>query len=118
MVDCSQKVALVLGGAGNVGSGVVGGFLKRGYKRVVAVSRDVKKLESLRNQLGADTDRFGFIVGDISTESGAEVVKNQVSCFDKVIDCRSGIMVIMLCELKLEKCGLTIFSPLMSLQQR
>lgn len=78
MSDCSQRVALVLGGAGNVGSGAVGGFLRRGYGRVVVISRDPMRLQNLRTNLGALADRVVFIIGDIGSESGAEAARQEV----------------------------------------
>ena len=78
MVDCSQKVALVLGGAGNVGSGVVGGFLRRGYGRVVVVSRDPVRMDNLRKQVGAASDRLLCILGDIGSEEGAQAARQEV----------------------------------------
>ena len=78
MVDCSQKVALVLGGAGNVGSGVVGGFLRRGYGRVVVISRDPVRMDNLRKNCGA-SDRLVCILGDVGNEEGAQAARTEVS---------------------------------------
>ena len=77
MVDCSQRVALVLGGAGNVGSGVVGGFLRRGYRKVVVVSRDPVRMNTLRQRC-AD-ERLVCILGDIGSEASAEAARQEVS---------------------------------------
>ena len=79
MVDCSQRVALVLGGAGNVGSGVVGGFLRRGYGKVAVVSRDPVRMDNLRKLVGAASDRLVCILGDVGTEAGAEAARQEVS---------------------------------------
>ena len=79
-MEC-DKVALVLGGAGNVGSGVVGGFLRRGYRQVVIISRDIVRMENLRKQYAEKQDRIVCILGDVSTEAGAEAARNEVRIF-------------------------------------
>ncbi|XP_076816573.1 chlorobenzene dihydrodiol dehydrogenase-like [Clavelina lepadiformis] len=78
MVDCSNKVALVLGGAGNVGSGVVGGFLRRGYGRVAVISRDPVRLDNLRKQAGDAHERIVCILGDVGSERSAEAARQEV----------------------------------------
>nr|XP_002124706.1 uncharacterized protein LOC100176454 [Ciona intestinalis] len=78
MTDCSQKVALVLGGCGNVGSGIVGGLLRKGYGRVAVISRDPQRLNTLRNNIGAAAERVVFVLGDVGNEAGAESARNEV----------------------------------------
>lgn len=78
MMDCSQKAALVLGGAGNVGSGVVGGFLRRGYGKVVVISRDPVRMDNLRKHVGDASNRLVCILGDIGSEAGAEAARQEV----------------------------------------
>ena len=71
--------ALVLGGCGNVGSGVVGGFLRAGHSKVVVLSRDPQRLDELRTACGVEaSQRLVVIVGDIGSEGGAEAAYNEV----------------------------------------
>jgi NAD(P)-dependent dehydrogenase (short-subunit alcohol dehydrogenase family) len=79
MNQLENKVALILGGAGNVGEGIVRAFLKAGA--IVAVpSRKVEKLEELRTYLGelAQGDRFIPIVGEIGQIDSAESIRDQL----------------------------------------
>jgi NAD(P)-dependent dehydrogenase (short-subunit alcohol dehydrogenase family) len=79
MSQLENKVALILGGAGNVGEGIVRTFLKAGA--IVAVpSRKVEKLEELRTYLGelAQGDRFIPIVGEIGQIDSAESIRDQL----------------------------------------
>ncbi|WP_242063193.1 SDR family NAD(P)-dependent oxidoreductase [Nostoc sp. FACHB-892] len=79
MSQLENKVALILGGAGNVGEGIVRAFLKAGT--IVAVpSRKVEKLEELRTYLGelAQGDRFIPIVGEIGQIDSAESIRDQL----------------------------------------
>ena len=79
MVDCSQRVALVLGGAGNVGSGVVGGFLRRGYGKVVVISRNPERMGNLQKQYSDAENRLVCILGDIGSEESAAAARAEVS---------------------------------------
>lgn len=88
MNQLENKVALIIGGAGNVGEGIVRAFLKAGA--IVAVpSRQAEKLEELRSYLGklADgdsealllsADRFIPIVGEIGQIDSAERIRDQL----------------------------------------
>ncbi|AFZ58458.1 SDR family oxidoreductase [Anabaena cylindrica FACHB-243] len=79
MSQLENKVALILGGAGNVGEGIVRAFLKAGAI-VVVPSRKVEKLEELRTYLGelAQGDRFIPIVGEIGQIDSAESIRDQL----------------------------------------
>ncbi len=79
MNQLENKLALILGGAGNVGEGIVRAFLKAGA--IVAVpSRKIEKLEELRTYLGelAQSDRFIPIVGEIGQIESAESIRDQL----------------------------------------
>ncbi|MBD2604873.1 SDR family oxidoreductase [Scytonema hofmannii FACHB-248] len=79
MSKLENKVALILGGTGNVGEGIVRAFLKAGA--IVAVpSRQAEKLEELRTYLGelADGDRLIPIVGEIGQIDSAESIRDQL----------------------------------------
>ncbi|HYW18714.1 MAG TPA: SDR family oxidoreductase [Nodularia sp. (in: cyanobacteria)] len=79
MNQLENKVALIIGGAGNVGEGIVRAFLKAGA--IVAVpSRQAEKLEELRSYLGklAEGDRFIPIVGEIGQIDSAESIRDQL----------------------------------------
>nr|XP_057931877.1 uncharacterized protein si:dkey-238o13.4 isoform X1 [Doryrhamphus excisus] len=71
----SDKVVLVLGGAGTVGSGIVQALLDKGSK-VAVISRDNNRLERLRSSLSPNTKHhLVTIVGDVGSEEGAEKAK-------------------------------------------
>ncbi|XP_074142262.1 uncharacterized protein LOC141554360 [Sminthopsis crassicaudata] len=71
----SERLVLVLGGAGTVGSGIVKSLLEKGFQ-VAVISRDATRLEKLRNFLPAEAhNRLFTVVGDVSTEDGAEAAK-------------------------------------------
>ncbi len=79
MSKLENKITLILGGAGNVGEGIVRAFLKAGA--IVAVpSRKVEKLEELRTYLGelAHPERFIPIVGEIGQIDSAESIRDQL----------------------------------------
>ena len=72
-----DRHALVLGGCGNVGSGVIGGFLRRGWSKVAVLSRDPMRLDALRTRVGAEM-KVVYVVGDVGNEEGAEAALNEV----------------------------------------
>jgi len=74
-----NRHALVLGGCGNVGSGVIGGFLRRGYSKVAVLSRDPMRLDTLRTRVGPElSQKVVYVVGDVGNEEGAEAALNEV----------------------------------------
>lgn len=79
MTKLKNKIALILGGAGNVGEGIVRAYLKAGAI-VVVPSRKAEKLEELRTYLGelAHPERFIPIVGEISEIDSAERIRDQL----------------------------------------
>jgi NAD(P)-dependent dehydrogenase (short-subunit alcohol dehydrogenase family) len=79
MTKLKNKIALILGGAGNVGEGIVRAYLKAGAV-VVVPSRKAEKLEELRTYLGelAHPERFIPIVGEISEIDSAERIRDQM----------------------------------------
>ncbi|MBD2343096.1 SDR family NAD(P)-dependent oxidoreductase [Anabaena subtropica] len=79
MTKLENKIALILGGAGNVGEGIVRAYLKAGAI-VVVPSRKAEKLEELRTYLGelAHPERFIPIVGEISEIDSAEGIRDQL----------------------------------------
>ncbi|KAM8750593.1 uncharacterized protein AB9X84_012426 [Acanthopagrus schlegelii] len=71
----SDRVVLVLGGAGTVGSGVVKALLDKGF-RVAVISRDSSRLDRLRSFVSASTkDNLTTVVGNVGSEEGAEQAK-------------------------------------------
>lgn len=62
------KVALIAGGAGTVGSGIVRGFLRAGAK-VVVPSRRAEALSSLKEEMGNPPELL-TIETEVSTEAG------------------------------------------------
>ncbi|XP_066570005.1 17-beta-hydroxysteroid dehydrogenase 14 [Amia ocellicauda] len=74
----SDRVVLALGGAGTVGSGIVKALLDRGF-RVAVISRDESRLEKLKTFISPATkDNLYTLVGDVGTEEGAEIAKNNL----------------------------------------
>ncbi|XP_061776007.1 uncharacterized protein LOC133568226 [Nerophis ophidion] len=74
----SDKVVLVLGGAGTVGSGIVEALLDKGFK-VAVISRENSRLERLRCIISPNTKHnLITIVGDVGSEEGAEQAKQAV----------------------------------------
>ena len=64
MAKLDGKIALIPGGTGGVGEGIVRGFLNAGAT-VVVPSRREESLEKLRRQLGESAgDRFVPLVGE------------------------------------------------------
>nr|XP_060644441.1 uncharacterized protein LOC132783328 [Anolis sagrei ordinatus] len=69
------RVAVVLGGAGVVGSGIVKALLEKGFQ-VAVISRDESRLEKLKQFLSPSAcDRLHTFVGDVGSEEGAELAK-------------------------------------------
>ncbi|XP_075795941.1 L-fucose dehydrogenase-like isoform X1 [Pelodiscus sinensis] len=74
-MSASERVVVVLGGAGTVGSGIVRALLERGFQ-VAVVSRDGARLEKLKSFVPAPTrDRLHTLLGDVGSEEGAEAAK-------------------------------------------
>lgn len=80
-----SQIALVLGGAGSIGSATVKAFLKDGScSRVVATSRDQGRLDKLVNDVKCDMgeDAAAKVVGVVGSPglpAGAEALKAKVS---------------------------------------
>jgi 3-oxoacyl-[acyl-carrier protein] reductase len=78
MEQLEGKVALVAGGTGEVGEGVVRAFLRRGAT-VVVPSRSGENLERLRDLLGPLAgERFVPVVGNIGRPEGARKIREHV----------------------------------------
>lgn len=72
------KIALIAGGTGNVGEGVVRAFLKEGAV-VVVPSRSKEALEQLRGLLGSvATDHFVPLVAQMGQIEGAEHLRDEI----------------------------------------
>lgn len=71
------KTALIAGGTGGVGEGIVQAFLNEGAT-VVVPSRTQEKLEQLRGYLGLATERFIPIVGDMADTDSAESLRDRI----------------------------------------
>lgn len=71
-------IALIAGGTGNVGEGIVRAFLKEGAT-VVVPSRNAETLDQLCGYLGSfATNRFVPLVGHIRQIEGAERLRDEV----------------------------------------
>lgn len=78
MAKLSGKIALIAGGTGGVGEGIVRAFLKEGAT-VVVPSRSSENLEQLRGYLGERAgDRFVPVVGDMSDTESSEKLRDEV----------------------------------------
>ncbi|KAG9352640.1 hypothetical protein JZ751_021054 [Albula glossodonta] len=88
----SERVVLVLGGAGTVGSGIVKAFLDRGFK-VVVISRDSSRLEKLKDFVSPSSrENLVTVVGNVGSEEGAEEAKQAVlKAVGKVTDIVSSL---------------------------
>lgn len=76
------KTALIAGGTGGVGEGIVRAFLNEGAT-VVVPSRSGDRLQQLDEQLeGVETERLISLVGDMSDIESAEQLRQQI--LDKV----------------------------------
>lgn len=75
MVDLTHRVAVVAGGAGAVGEGIVSAFLRRGAT-VVVPSRSAQRLRDLRGRLDDDSDLL-TLEGDIGSVGGAEAIRDR-----------------------------------------
>uniref|UniRef100_A0A8D0BJF7 Uncharacterized protein n=1 Tax=Salvator merianae TaxID=96440 RepID=A0A8D0BJF7_SALMN len=74
----SDRVVLVLGGAGTVGSGIVKALLDKGFQ-VAVISRDESRLEKLKQFLPPSAgSRLHTLVGDVGSEDGAEAAKGDL----------------------------------------
>ncbi|XP_008291794.1 uncharacterized protein LOC103365985 [Stegastes partitus] len=74
----SDRVVLVLGGAGTVGSGIVKALLDKGFK-VAVISRDGGRLDRLRSFVSPNTrDNLTAVVGNVGSEQEAEQAKQQL----------------------------------------
>ena len=71
------RVALVAGGAGNVGEGIVRGLLRQGA-RVVVPSRGAEKGEQLRGLLGGLAARLVTLVGNVTDAESAARLRDEV----------------------------------------
>nr|XP_034973395.1 uncharacterized protein LOC118086178 isoform X1 [Zootoca vivipara] len=74
-MSASDRVVVVLGGAGTVGSGIVKVLLEKGFQ-VAVISRDRSRLEKLKQFLPPSAcQRLHTLVGDVGSEEGAEAAK-------------------------------------------
>ncbi len=79
MFDLRGRVALVAGGAGEVGEGIVRVFLHSGAT-VVVPSRSEQRLAELRSRVApADGDRLLTLVGSVGTEEGAASIRDAIA---------------------------------------
>lgn len=72
------KIALIAGGTGGVGSGIVRGFLQEGAT-VVVPSRSPEKAEQLCEHLESfATERLVLITKDIGDSDGAKQIRDEI----------------------------------------
>lgn len=79
-----SKIALVLGGAGNIGSATVAEFLEQqDIRKVVIVSRSQKRIdkaiERVRVSVGQRADDILGFVGDLTIDKEAKTLKEKVT---------------------------------------
>ncbi|KAM4722239.1 uncharacterized protein WCC33_008475 [Rhinophrynus dorsalis] len=88
----SDRLVLVLGGAGTVGSGTVKGLLEKGFQ-VAVISRDKSRLEKLRDFVpAAYSGNLHTLLGDVGSEEGAqEAASALLSQVGKVTDVVSSL---------------------------
>lgn len=73
-----NKVVVIGGATGTVGSGVVRAYLNEGAM-VVGISRSAEKLEALKNTISIKADEnFHSVIGDFNNEAEAEKTKQSV----------------------------------------
>jgi 3-oxoacyl-[acyl-carrier protein] reductase len=79
MKKLENKIALVPGGTGGVGEGIVKSLLAEGAT-VIVPSRRQERLDELRGRLGdlGAGERLVTIVGDLGTTAGAEALRDGV----------------------------------------
>lgn len=81
MGKLNGKTALIAGGTGGVGEGIVQAFLNAGAT-VIVPSRSDDRLQQLRDRLAFAKERLIPVVGDFSDTQAAEDLRQQV--FNKV----------------------------------
>ncbi|XP_062997483.1 uncharacterized protein LOC134408900 [Elgaria multicarinata webbii] len=91
-MSASDRLVLVLGGAGTVGSGIVKALLEKGF-HVAVISRDGSRLEKLRSFLPASTcDHLHTLVGNVGSEEGAAAAQGALlNSVGKVTDVVSSL---------------------------
>jgi NAD(P)-dependent dehydrogenase (short-subunit alcohol dehydrogenase family) len=77
METFKDKVALIAGGGGAVGEGIVEKFLKAGAK-VIVPSRSKEKLDALQIKFSDGKNNLMLICEDIGNESGAAKVRDEI----------------------------------------
>ena len=92
----ASRVALVTGGSGTVGSGIVRSFLKRGNK-VVAPCRSERSASTLRESLeGVEAHNLIVKIADVADEEGsqglARAIKEEYGNIDHVVSCIGPMM--------------------------
>ncbi|XP_017948993.1 uncharacterized protein LOC100489732 isoform X2 [Xenopus tropicalis] len=71
-MSSSQRLVLVLGGAGTVGSGIVKCLLQKGF-RVAVISRDASRLEKIKSFVPVPCkENLYTLLGDVGSEQGAQ----------------------------------------------
>lgn len=86
--DMTGRVAVIPGGTGAVGEGVVRAWLDAGAS-VIIPSRTQGRVDQFRGVLGAlgDNDNLHFVVGDYTSFDGAEAIAARISAeFGAVTD--------------------------------
>lgn len=72
-----KRIALVAGGAGEVGEGIVAALLHEGA-RVIVPSRDPGRLAALRSRIGEGSHALVTVAADVGTTEGAEALREQI----------------------------------------
>lgn len=77
MKTLNKRIALVAGGAGEIGEGIVTAMLREGA-RVVVPSRDAQRLDMLRRRTGESNGALITVVADVGTTEGAEALREKI----------------------------------------
>lgn len=73
-----NKVVLIMGGTGGIGSALVKGFLDDDYKVIFTYNSNTQKAEELKKQLGKDEDSLMALRVDASSESDIKMLHDTI----------------------------------------
>ncbi len=73
-----NKVALITGGTGGIGSALVRGFLDAGYKVIFTYNNNTQKAQELIAQFGGSSSDLLSVKVDVSSESDVEMLREMI----------------------------------------
>lgn len=89
----SQRVALIFGGSGTIGAGVIKALLENPKAPwIVTVARNAEKLSSMKQKFGnLPEDKLLIVEGNVATEENAAKLKENIlaktGCITDVVSC-------------------------------